>query len=108
MNSQLQHEQAFFEPPRGCEEDKNPILPNLSQMRAVEIMGHTAHPPQPPAFVANTKSTTSSALARRKQLELEAAREEARIRMELLDKQLEADLAELDLEKYSSHLEKHT
>lgn len=54
------------------------------------------------------RSTSSSVLARRKQLELEAAREKARIQMELIDKKLEVDLAELEDEKYSSHQEERT
>lgn len=46
------------------------------------------------------KSSTSSLAARRKKLELEAAEAKARIEMQLIDKRLEADLAELN-EEYS-------
>ncbi|XP_063534822.1 uncharacterized protein LOC134744834 [Cydia strobilella] len=60
---------------------------------------------------AKSKSSSSSVLARRKQLELEAAQEKARIQMALIDKKLEADLANLMDEeqgKYSPHDELHT
>lgn len=45
-------------------------------------------------------STSSSAKARRKRLQLEAAEQKARIQMELIDKRLEADLADLE-DEYS-------
>lgn len=47
-------------------------------------------------------SASSSHLARKKKLELEAAEAKARIQMELIDKKLAADLAQLDEELYSS------
>ncbi|XP_030022750.2 uncharacterized protein LOC115441955 [Manduca sexta] len=50
--------------------------------------------------VSSIPSTTSSSkLARRKQLEYEAAAAKARIQMELIDKKLQADMA--NMEKYS-------
>ncbi|XP_063548089.1 uncharacterized protein LOC134755462 [Cydia strobilella] len=48
------------------------------------------------------KSSVSSVEARRKKLELEAAEQKARIRMELIDKRLEAEIAELNND-YSPH-----
>ncbi|XP_063367679.1 uncharacterized protein LOC134656091 [Cydia amplana] len=60
---------------------------------------------------AKSKSSSSSVLARIKQLELEAAQEKARIQMALIDKKLEADLANLmdeEQENYSPHDDLHT
>lgn len=57
----------------------------------------------PQASLAPGKSvggrSTCSSLARRKQLELEAAQAKATIQMQLIDKQLEANLAHLDAEE---------
>lgn len=83
---------------------------------AFEISGgsvRTEHrQPRTPASLtgAKSKSSSSSVLARRKQLELEAAQEKARIQMALIDKKLEADLANLEeeQEEYSPHEDAHT
>lgn len=53
-----------------------------------------------PGDIMSRISATSSAKARRKRLELAAQEEKARIRMELIDKKLEVDLADLD-DEYS-------
>ncbi|KAF9802734.1 hypothetical protein SFRURICE_003476, partial [Spodoptera frugiperda] len=61
---------------------------------------------QPPSMSkSRSKSTSSSVLARRKRLELEAAEAKAKIQMEIIDKKLAADLAELENEEYSSQSE---
>lgn len=53
------------------------------------------------------QSDTSSVKARKAQLHLDAAKQKAQIQLELIDKQLEADLAELEEEeKYSPHEER--
>lgn len=57
------------------------------------------------SFKSTRKSNVSkstSILARKKKLELEAAEAKARIQMELIDKKLAADLADLEEDKYSS------
>ena len=46
-----------------------------------------------------SKRSTASAVVRRKQLELEATQAKAKIEMQLIDKQLEVDLAQLDAEE---------
>ncbi|CAK1580743.1 unnamed protein product [Parnassius mnemosyne] len=67
---------------------------------------------QPPASRTGAKSTStsSSLMARRKKLELEMAKEKAKIQMDLIDKQFQADLADLMDEKeeiYSPHSDPH-
>jgi hypothetical protein len=64
----------------------------------------SAPPPLRAATTSKSKrSTTSSVLAKRKRLELEAEKKKAEIRMHLIDKELEIDLADLEEEdKYSS------
>lgn len=72
---------------------------------------HRPNPLPPPASTMGStskKSAASSVQARKKLLELEAAREKARIQMDLIDKKLEADLAVLDEENYSPHEERST
>lgn len=54
---------------------------------------------------SRSKSATSSVLARKKRLELEAAEAKAKIQMEIIDKRLAAELAELEKEEYSSQSE---
>lgn len=49
-----------------------------------------------------SSSSSSAKLAQKKKLELEAAKEKARIQMELIDKKLAADLAAVE-EQYSPH-----
>ncbi|KOB69657.1 reverse transcriptase [Operophtera brumata] len=50
-----------------------------------------------------TKISTASSVARRKQLELEAAEAKAKIQMELIDKKLQVDLAKVDQESEKAH-----
>lgn len=50
-----------------------------------------------------TKKSHTSSVARRKQLELEAAEAKARIQMELIDKKLQAELAKADHESEIAH-----
>ncbi|KAL4708654.1 hypothetical protein ACJJTC_008180 [Scirpophaga incertulas] len=58
-----------------------------------------------PAKSMSRRSSTSIVQARKKQLELEAAKQKAKIQMELIEKQLEADIAELNNDVYSSQHE---
>lgn len=53
-------------------------------------------------LTSRTKSSSSSVLARRRRLELEAAEAKARIEKDLIDKRLAADLAELEDEEIYS------
>ncbi|KAJ0176826.1 hypothetical protein K1T71_008005 [Dendrolimus kikuchii] len=52
-----------------------------------------------------SRKSSSSIEARRKRLELQAAEAKARINMDLIEKRLAADIADLEDEKYSSHSE---
>lgn len=63
-------------------------------------------PALPASSVKSGKSSVTSYEARRRRLEMQAAKEKAKIRMELIDKQLELDIAELDDEEYSPQDEK--
>ncbi|KOB66592.1 polyprotein [Operophtera brumata] len=64
-----------------------------------EIIEPLSGPP-PKSKSVTRKSSASSVLALKKNLELEAAKEKARIQMELIDKKLAADLAAVE-EQYS-------
>lgn len=61
-------------------------------------------PSRVPSLAATEKSkrSTASTLARRKRLQLEADEQKAKIQMELIDKRLAADLADLEDDDYSS------
>ncbi|KAJ0179062.1 hypothetical protein K1T71_005837, partial [Dendrolimus kikuchii] len=52
-----------------------------------------------------SRKSSSSIETRRKRLELQAAEAKARINMDLIEKRLAADIADLEDEKYSSHSE---
>ncbi|KAL4711597.1 hypothetical protein ACJJTC_003614 [Scirpophaga incertulas] len=58
-----------------------------------------------PAKSMSRTSSTSTIQARKKQLKLEEAKQKAKIQMELIEKQLEADIAELNNDVYSSQYE---
>ncbi|KAL0879437.1 hypothetical protein ABMA27_003188 [Loxostege sticticalis] len=75
--------------------------PITEQAGSSQLMKKLEFPPHDaPRDRKSRASISSSAKAKRKRLELEAAQEKARIQMELIDKRLEADLADLD-DEYS-------
>ncbi|KAL0842122.1 hypothetical protein ABMA28_014300 [Loxostege sticticalis] len=92
------------------EEDKCKAERSVELKEAVDTFdaGNTMEKTSPRPSTAQSvhlkKSTSSSIIARKKMLELEAERAKARIKMDLIDKQLEVDLAALDDETSNSSL----
>lgn len=86
---------------------KHPIL-SRTAMQASSIKSEQPPPPPPASHINDRRSlqskkgSTSSLRAKRQQLILEAEKKKAKIRMELINKKLDVDLASLD-EEYSSH-----
>lgn len=109
-DGQLQPQHASSEPPNWLRrQEKTPNFHRTSHNAGTVTKKETNPPPPGSAKSSNgKKSATSSIAARKKQLELEAARQKARIEMDLIDKQLAADLADLEDENYSPHLEERT
>ncbi|KAL4717827.1 hypothetical protein ACJJTC_000976 [Scirpophaga incertulas] len=88
------------------EKDEMPQQQNktvTTQTPASSVKMESHPPPKVSSAAASSRSrkSTTSLEARRKKLMLEAERKKAEIRVQLIDKELEADLA--NLEEYSSH-----
>ncbi|KAL4719635.1 hypothetical protein ACJJTC_002780 [Scirpophaga incertulas] len=88
------------------EKDEMPQQQNktvITQTPASSVKMESHPPPKVSSAAASSRSrkSTTSLEARRKKLMLKAERKKAEIRVQLIDKDLEADLA--NLEEYSSH-----
>ncbi|CAG9137857.1 unnamed protein product [Plutella xylostella] len=105
--SQSLRRHAESEPPK-IEEIEPQMEQKMMLSRTFAVEGSTRSAPNGRVTAAAAgsktvaKSTSSSSIARRKRLELQAAEEKAKIQMELIDKRLQADIADLeDEENYS-------
>ncbi|XP_063368821.1 uncharacterized protein LOC134657197 [Cydia amplana] len=81
--------------------DKTIILETGSQIKSEHsVQRNNAKPPShrshKTSYQGSKKSASSSIVAQKKKLELEAAEAKARIQMDLIDKKLQVDLANLD------------
>lgn len=59
-------------------------------------------------MISHSKHSSSSTLARKKQLEWEAARAKAEIEKQLIEKKLAADIAALEVESFRSTRSQHS
>ncbi|KAJ0171287.1 hypothetical protein K1T71_012837 [Dendrolimus kikuchii] len=69
------------------------IAPRATRSHIVDTQIKKSSPKDPSIL---SKKSTASSIAKRKQLEFKAAQAKAKIAMELIDKKLEADLAQVD------------
>lgn len=91
-----------------CEEKKNldqTIISNEGSVKSEQIKNAELKTQSSrKTYDSGSKKSSSSAVARKKKLELEAAEAKARIEMDLIEKRLQLDLSKID-EEYSSHAE---
>ncbi|XP_073960549.1 uncharacterized protein [Choristoneura fumiferana] len=95
-------------PQIGNEEKKNPDKTVILEVGSIKSEQRKNAEPKPNCSRktndSGSKKSSSSAVARKKKLELEAAEAKARIEMDLIEKRLQLDLVKID-EEYSSHAE---